>query len=211
MKVKVKSLSWVQLFATTWTVAHQAPLSCFLWRCISDFLQVSVTDHRSPLLHPETCCYMSTTTVLPMDCTQLVTECGRPTPGGHMEPRLCLWFEFFLTILLCIPQIWASLQCFPITFLSLFSLLHCSSYLLLIALPASAGYFHFPLEAFLINFLSIYSHLSVYSQRAQIKKTHLILLNFWWLYMHTYMIYNMCVIYIYTYIYDIYVCVFNFF
>ena len=27
MKVKVKSLSHVQLFATPWTVAHQAPLS----------------------------------------------------------------------------------------------------------------------------------------------------------------------------------------
>ena len=27
MKVKVKSLSRVQLFATPWTVAHQAPLS----------------------------------------------------------------------------------------------------------------------------------------------------------------------------------------
>ena len=27
MKVKVKLLSRVQLFATTWTVAHQAPLS----------------------------------------------------------------------------------------------------------------------------------------------------------------------------------------
>ena len=27
MKVKVKSLSYVRLFATTWTVPHQAPLS----------------------------------------------------------------------------------------------------------------------------------------------------------------------------------------
>ena len=26
-KVKVKSLSWVRLFATPWTIAYQAPLS----------------------------------------------------------------------------------------------------------------------------------------------------------------------------------------
>ena len=32
-KVKVKSLSHVRLFATTWTVAHQAPLSMgFSWQ-----------------------------------------------------------------------------------------------------------------------------------------------------------------------------------
>lgn len=70
-----------------WIIDHlfnQYPIfKCLLWRYIWDFLpQGSITDWGSQLLHPEIRCYSSTKTVLPMDCTQLVIECGRDTKAG---------------------------------------------------------------------------------------------------------------------------------
>ena len=64
-------------------------LKCFLWRCVSDFLQqVNIADCGSPRCTLKRRC-MSTMTMHPMDSTQLVTECGRPIPGGHVDPLLC--------------------------------------------------------------------------------------------------------------------------
>ena len=54
MKVKVKSLSRVQLFATPWTVAYQAPLSMGFSRddCWSGLPLPSPGDLPSPRIEP---------------------------------------------------------------------------------------------------------------------------------------------------------------
>ena len=66
LKVKVKSPSRVQLFATPWAVAHQAPLS----------LEFSKQEYCSELLFP-----------FPGDLPDPGIEAGSPTePAGQHKP-----------------------------------------------------------------------------------------------------------------------------
>ena len=57
MKVKVKSLSRVQLFVTPWTIAHQAPLSMGFSRqeYWSGFPFLSPGDLSDPGIEPGSC------------------------------------------------------------------------------------------------------------------------------------------------------------
>ena len=48
-KVKVKSLSHVQLFETAWTVAHQAPPPCLLQARILEWVAISFSRESSKL------------------------------------------------------------------------------------------------------------------------------------------------------------------